>query len=42
MYTILGKKKAVDYMMLRANDDAKAAKILEAKGFKIAAPEALN
>ena len=42
MYTILGKKKAVAYMIIRTNDDAKAAKILEAKGFKIAVPEALN
>ena len=42
MYTILGKKKAVAYMIIRTNDDAKVAKILEAKGFKIAAPEALN
>ena len=30
MYTILGKKKAVAYMIIRTNDDAKAAKILEA------------
>ena len=42
MYTILGKKKDVAFMIIRTNDDAKAAKILEAKGFKIAAPEALN
>ena len=42
MYTILGKKKDVAFMIIRTNDDAQAAKILEAKGFKIAAPEALN
>ena len=42
MYTILGKKKDVAYMIIRTNEDAKAAKILEGKGFKIAASEALN
>ena len=42
MYTILGKKKDVAFMIIRTNDDAKAAKILEAIGFMIAATEALN
>lgn len=42
MYTILGKKKDVAYMIIRTNEDAQAAKILEGKGFKIAASEALN
>ena len=34
MYTILGKKTNVAYMIIRTNADAQAAKILEAKGFK--------
>ncbi|MBQ0000301.1 MAG: ACT domain-containing protein [Clostridiales bacterium] len=37
MYTILGKKADVAYMIIRTNDETKAAKILDAKGFKLAA-----
>lgn len=42
MYTILGKKTDVAYMIIRTNADAEAAKILESKGFKIASLEALK
>lgn len=42
MYTILGKKKDVAYMIIRTNEDKAAEKILEAKGFKLAPPEALD
>ena len=41
-YTILGKKSDVAYMIIRTNADAKAAKLLEAKGFKLASQEALS
>lgn len=43
MYTILGKKKDVAYMIIRTNADEKAAKILDSKGFKLATnQEAMN
>ena len=42
MYTILGKKKAVAYMIIRTNDDAQAAKILDAKGFRIVGMDAMK
>ena len=42
MYTILGKKSDVAYMIIRTNADTKAAKLLEAKGFKLASQEALS
>ncbi|MCI5597331.1 MAG: acetolactate synthase [Lachnospiraceae bacterium] len=43
MYTILGKKKDVAYMIIRTNADEKAAKILDSKGFKLAMnQEAMN
>lgn len=43
MYTILGKKKDVAYMIIRTNADEKAAKILDSKGFKLANnQEAMN
>ena len=42
MYTILGKKTDVAYMIIRTNADAEEAKILESKGFKIASLEALK
>ena len=42
MYTILGKKSDIAYMIIRTNEDAKAAKLLEAKGFKLASQEALS
>lgn len=42
MYAILGKKTKAAYMIIRTDDDAKAEKILEKKGFKMASLEALN
>ena len=42
MYTILGKKTNVAYMIIRTNADAQAAKILEAKGFKSVDSEAMK
>lgn len=42
MYTILGKKSDVAYMIIRTNNDSEAVKILEAKGFKLASLEALK
>ena len=42
MYTILGKKSNVAYMIIRTNVDARAEKILEAKGFKIVDLEAMK
>lgn len=35
MYTILAEKKDAAYMIIRVNDNAKAGKVLDAKGFKI-------
>ena len=42
MYTILGKKSDVAYMIIRTNNDSEAVKILESKGFKLASLEALK
>lgn len=42
MYTILGKKNNTAFMIIRTNADAKAEKILEKKGFKMASPSDLN
>ena len=42
MYNILGKISNVAYMIIRTNLDAQAAKILEAKGFKIVDLEAMK
>ena len=42
MYTILGKKNDVAYMIIRTNDDAQAAKILDAKGFRIVGMDAMK
>ena len=42
MYTILGKKKNVAYMIIRTNSYKEAAKILDAKGFKISALDDLG
>ncbi len=42
MYTILGKKTDVAYMIIRTNSDSEAVKILESKGFKLASLEALK
>lgn len=42
MYTILGKKTDVAYMIIRTNSDKEAERILDLKGFKIASLEALN
>ena len=42
MYTILGKKSDVVYMIIRTNNDSEAVKILESKGFKLASLEALK
>lgn len=42
MYTILGKKKNVAYMIIRTNSDKEAAKILDAKGFKISTLDDLS
>ena len=42
MYNILGKISNVAYMIIRTNVDAQAAKILEAKGFKIVDLEAMK
>lgn len=42
MYTILGKKADVAYMIIRTNNDPEAVKILESKGFKLASLEALK
>ena len=42
MYTILGKKSDNAYMIIRTNSDAEAAKILDAKGFVLAAAEKLK
>lgn len=39
MYTILGKKTDVAYMIIRVNDNEKAAKILADKGFATATLE---
>ena len=39
MYTILGKKTDVAYMIIRVNDNEKAAKILADKGFATASLE---
>lgn len=39
MYTILGKKSNVAYMIIRVNDNEKAAKILADKGFATATLE---
>ena len=42
MYTILGKKSDVAYMIIRTNNDSEAVKILESKGFKLASLEVLK
>ena len=42
MYTILGKKTDVAYMIIRTNADSEAVKILESKEFKLASLEALK
>ena len=42
MYTILGKKNDVAYMIIRTNDYAQAAKILDAKGFRIVGMDAMK
>ena len=42
MYTILGKKTDVAYMIIRTNADGQAAKILEAKGFKSVDSDAMK
>ena len=42
MYTILGKKTDVAYMIIRTNSDSGAVRILESKGFKLASLEALK
>ena len=42
MYTILVKKNDVAYMIIRTNDDAQAAKILDAKGFRIVGMDAMK
>lgn len=42
MYTILGKKSDVAYMIIRTNNDSEAVKILESKEFKLASLEVLK
>ena len=42
MYTILGKKTDVAFMIIRTNADSEAVKILESKGFKLASLEVLK
>lgn len=42
MYTILGKKSDVAYMIIRTNNDSEAVKILESKGFKLTSLEVLK
>ena len=42
MYTILGKKSDVAYMIIRTNNDSEAVKILESKGLKLESLEAVK
>ena len=42
MYTILGKKSDVAYMIIRTNNDSEAVKSLESKEFKLASLEVLK